>query len=59
MALSAVFVSMSLGRPIGSIVQRKYTTLADVGGTEITGVTRLAPLGRYSLHLVRTHETAI
>ncbi len=57
-ALSAVFVSMSLGRPIGSIVQRKFTTLADVGGTEITGITRLAPLGRYSLHLVRTEEAA-
>ena len=58
-ALGAVLASMSLGRPIGKIVQRKYTTLADVHATELAGIIRLAPLGKYSLHLVRTREMTI
>ena len=42
-----------VGRPLGAVLQRRYTTLADVDGVEITGVRRLWA-GSYTLHRLST-----
>ena len=41
------------GRPIGQEAQRRYTILADVGTTEITGVHRFE-LGGHTVHWIGT-----
>ena len=45
-----------VSRPLGNALQRRYTTLADVGNMEIAAVTRLwyGRLGAYTIHRVRT-----
>ena len=52
-AMTAILVSTLLGRPIGSMVQQRYTTLADVEGVQITGISTLR-LGRFAIHRLRT-----
>ena len=49
-----VLASTMLGRPIGGYVQRRFTTLADVDGVDISSVKRLATFGRFSIHWVGT-----
>ena len=49
----AVVSSTMLGRPLGEAVQRRYTTLPDLEGVEITRVTRHT-LGSHTVHRVHT-----
>ena len=53
LAAIGVVGSTLLGRPLGNIVQRHLTTLADVERVEITGIGRIK-LGRFTVHRVRT-----
>ncbi len=41
------------GRPLGQVLQRHFTTLADVDDLHITGIRRLLA-GRFALHRVST-----
>ena len=53
-AFAAAIVGSSLfGRPIGEMVQRHYTTLADVEDLEITGIRRFEIAG-LTVHKVHT-----
>ena len=52
-AMTAILLSTMLGRPIGNMVQRHYTTLADVEGIEITRTSTLQ-LGRFAIHRIAT-----
>jgi hypothetical protein len=47
----AVVGGTFLGRPVGNVLQRSYTTLADMEDLEIAGISRL---GNSSLHRIRT-----
>ena len=49
----AILGTMLLGRPLGMMVQRRFTTLAILAGVEITGIRRFK-LGKYTVHWVRT-----
>ena len=51
-------VATFLGRPLGKVIQRRYTTLSHVGGVEITTVSRIK-LGRLTVHRVRTAGPAV
>ena len=53
--LAAIGVAGStlLGRPLGNIVQRHLTTLADVERVTIIGIAGIK-LGRFTVHRVRT-----
>lgn len=55
LTLGAVFVvgATLVSRPIGLALQRRYTTLADVDGFEVSSISRLKG-GVYSLHRVNT-----
>ena len=50
-----------LSRPLGGVLQRRYTTLADLSDLEVAGVGRLwtSKAGRFALHWVRTERSAI
>ena len=50
---TAILVSTMLGRPLGNMVQRRYTTLDHVEGVSITGI-RGFRLGRLTVHWVGT-----
>ena len=51
-ALAAIGATLG-GRPLGQIIQRHFTTLADVDDLHITGIRRLLA-GRFTLHRVST-----
>ena len=55
-AAAAIIGTSLLSRPLGSELQRRYTTLADVEDLEISDVKRLfaSPGGSYTLHRIRT-----
>ena len=55
---AAILGSTLLGRPLGNIVQRRYTTLADVEDVEITGVKSIS-VGSFKVHRVRTGRGAV
>ena len=57
MATTAILGSTLLGRPLGQIVQRHYTTLPDLEDAEVTRIKRLS-LGRFTVHRVRVSHTA-
>jgi hypothetical protein len=52
-AAFAVVGSTLLGRPLGNMVQRRFTTLADVEGVEIAGI-RCIKLGKFNVHRIST-----
>lgn len=52
---AAGVVAALLGRPIGQKSQRRYTTLADQRGVEITGVRGIG-IGRSTIHWVSTRN---
>ncbi len=51
-ALAAIGATLG-GRPLGQVLQRHFTTLADVDDLRITGIRRLLS-GRFTLHRVST-----
>lgn len=51
-ALASIGATL-VSRPLGNALQRRYTTLAEVDGVEITGIRRLWS-GAYKLHRVGT-----
>ena len=51
-ALAAIGAAIG-GRPLGQVLQRHFTTLADVDDLRITGIRRLLA-GRFTLHRVST-----
>ena len=53
LGMAAALAAGAIGRPLGKIVQRRYTTLSEVDGVEIAGVRRLTP-GEWCVHHVRT-----
>ena len=53
---TAILGAAWLGRPLGSLVQRRYTTLPDVEDLVVTGI-RGVRLGGYTAHRVRTAST--
>ena len=52
-AFSNAAMAIVASQPLGRMVQRRYTTSADVGGVRIKGVTR-HQLGRLTAHWVAT-----
>ena len=52
-AMGAILVSTLLRRPLGSMVQRRYTTLAHVDDIQITGISTLR-IGRFAIHRLNT-----
>ena len=52
-AMGAILVSTLLGRPLGSIIQQRYTTLAHVDDIQITGISTLR-IGRFAIHRLKT-----
>ena len=54
---AALVGSTFLGRPLGTLVQRHYTTLPDLRGAEITGVGSFR-LGGHTFHRVRVSHPA-
>ena len=52
-AFSNTLIGLVLSRPLGRLVQRRYTTSADVEGMTVTGVTRWS-LGKLTVHKVST-----
>ena len=57
LAAAAVVASVIAGRPLGKIVQERYTTLADVGALEIASV-RGFTVGGYMVHWVGTRTNS-
>ena len=60
-AAVAIIGATLVSRPLGNALQRRYTTLADVEGMEITGVRRLwgeGPGGTFTVHRVGTRFPA-
>ena len=55
---TAVLGSALLGRPVGNMIQRRYTTLADVEDVEITGVNSISVRG-FMFHRVRTRRIVV
>ena len=49
----AILGAALVGRPLGGVIQRRYTTLADVQSLEITGVKCLRA-GNFTIHRVST-----
>ena len=52
-AAAAIVVATMVSKPLGDMLQRRYTTSADVSGLTITGVRRIWA-GPYTLHRVST-----
>ena len=52
-AILAAIGATLWGRPLGQVLQRHFTTLADVDDLHITGIRRLLA-GRFTLHRVST-----
>jgi hypothetical protein len=52
-AATAILLATMISRPLGDMLQRRYTTSADVSGLAITGVRRVWA-GPYTLHRVST-----
>ena len=52
-AFSGAVMAVAASRPIGAVVQRRFTTSADVGGMRVESV-RGADLGSVSVHWVAT-----
>lgn len=52
-AATAILLATIASRPLGDMLQRRYTTSADVAGMAITGVRRIWA-GPYTLHRVST-----
>ena len=58
MVATAVLGSALLGKPLGDMIQRRYTTLADVEDVEITGVSSIS-VRRFTFHRVRTRRIVV
>ncbi len=56
--VAAITGATLLGRPLGNAIQRRYTTLADVDGLEISEVKRLKG-GNFTIHQVHTRVAAV
>ena len=54
-AILAAMVGLLLGRPLGTRLQRRVTTLADVRGLQVRSVTR-RQLGRWVQHFVTVDQ---
>ena len=52
-AAAAIVIATMVSKPLGDMLQRRYTTSADVSGLTITGVRRIWA-GPYTLHRVST-----
>ncbi|MDA0770340.1 MAG: DUF6391 domain-containing protein [Chloroflexi bacterium] len=54
LAVTGLVLGVALGRPVGNVLQRRYTTLAQMDGLEVGGITSLWPGDAPGLHRVRT-----
>ncbi|MCH8826103.1 MAG: hypothetical protein IIB16_04025 [Chloroflexi bacterium] len=59
LAILGLAVGVALGRPVGNALQRRYTTLAQMGGLEVDRVTSLWPGDAPGLHRVRTMQPQV
>lgn len=58
LVIAAVVAGGLLSKPIGSAIQRRYTTLADMDGLEVVGIRKAWPGERPRLHRVSTRIPA-
>lgn len=54
LVLGAVVVGALLSRPVGNAIQRRYTTLSEMGGLQVVSISRTLPGNVPILHCVTT-----
>ena len=56
LAVLAFVGAMAMARPIGNVLQRRYTTLADLGNYQIDGISSFT-IGSFEIHRISTRSS--